>query len=278
MWLYEVERTDLPGKQVVDYVIWSEVFHCTNCLAEYPFSEVGFDFDEKTPKDNFVCPECGVELSANDLERSLDISGKTKEKPVRVKYLSKKRSSEVDISNADLSVIEKIKVSSIPFKYPDNWMMGLENSDAGWGDMWRKGYHSGMEKVSDFFHKRTLWVLAAALEHIYELETTRSVKHLLRSVVINLSTSMTKMHRAYQGVLPLVLYIPKLQREVNVITTLEDRFNRLRKILHHFPNKRNHVISTQSSTDLSQVPDSSIDLLQKSIEFEIVECSDQIET
>jgi len=261
MWLYEVERTDLPRKQVIDYVIWSEVFHCPNCLTEYPFSQVGFDFDSKKPKDNFICPDCGVELGANDLERSLNISGKTKEKPVRVKYRSKKRSHEMDISSADLSIIEKINMSSIPFKYPDNWMMDLENNSAGWGDMWRRGYHSGMWKVSDFFHTRTLWVLAAALDYIDKLQTSPNVKHLLRSVVVNLSTSMTKMRRAYQGVLPLVLYIPKLQREVNVVTALEKKFNRLRKILHHFPNKRNHIVSTQSSTDLSQIPDSSIDYI-----------------
>jgi hypothetical protein len=72
MWLYEVERSDLPGKQIVDYVIWSEVFHCPNCLTEYPFSLVGFDFDAKTPKDKFKCPECGVEYGSNNLERSLD--------------------------------------------------------------------------------------------------------------------------------------------------------------------------------------------------------------
>ncbi len=261
MWLYEVERADLPGNQIINYGIWSEVFHCPNCLTEYPFSQVGFDFDVKKPKDNFICPDCGVELGANDLERSLDVSGKTKAKPVRVKYLSKKRSNEFDISSADLSVIEKINMSSIPFKYPDNWMMGLENNGASWGDMWRKGYHSGMGKVSDFFFKRTLWALAAAFEHIEKLETSSSIKHLLRSVVVNRSTSMTKMRRAYQGVLPLVLYIPKLQREVNVIKALEKKYNRLQKIMHHFPNKRNHIVSTQSSTDLSQIPDSSIDYI-----------------
>jgi len=261
LWLYEVDRTDLPGKQVIDYVIWSEVFHCPNCLEEYPFSQVGFDFDSKTPKDNFNCPECGVELGANDLVRSLDISGKTKEQPIRVKYRSKKRSNEMNFSSADLSIIEKVKMSSIPFNYPDNWMMGLENNDAGWGDMWRRGYHSGMRMVSDFFHKRTLWALAAALDYINNLQTSPSVKHLLRSVVINQSTSMTKMRRAYQGVLPLVLYIPKMQREVNVIAALEKKITRLRKILHHLPNQRNHIVSTQSSTKLSQIPDSSIDYI-----------------
>lgn len=261
MWLYEVERDNLFGKQVVDYIIWSEVFYCPNCLSEYPFSKVGFDFDSKSPKDKFSCPECGVEFGPNDLERSLDASGKTKMEPVRVKYLSKKRSTELDVSKADLDLLEKVDISSIPYKYSDSPMMGLDENDAGWGDMWRKGYHSGMGMVSDFYHKRTLWVLAAALEHVEKLETSSSVKHLLRSVVVNLSTSMTKMRRAYQGILPLVLYIPKLQREVNVITNLENRFDRLRKILHHFPNKKNHIVSTQSSTDLSQIPDNSLDYI-----------------
>jgi len=261
LWLYQLERADLLGKQVIDYVIWSEVFICPNCLSEYPFSRVGFDFDSKSPKDKFNCPECGVKWGSNDLERSLDTSGKTKMKPVRVKYLSKKRSNELDISKADLDLLEKVDISPIPYKYSDSLMMGLDDNDTGWGDMWRKGYHSGIRMVSDFYHKRTLWVLAAALAQVEELETSSSVKHMLRSVVVNLSTSMTKMRRAYQGVLPLVLYIPKLQREVNVITNLEKRFKRLQKILHHFPNKKNHVVSTQSSTDLSQIPENSIDYI-----------------
>jgi 16S rRNA G966 N2-methylase RsmD len=259
MWLYEVERESLFGKQIVDYVIWSEVFYCPNCLSEYPFSQVGFDFEAKSPRDNLTCPECGVEMGPNDLERALETSGKTKVKPVRVKYLSKKRVKEMDISKADLEILEEVEIASIPYKYPNELMMDLDNNDDGWGDMWRRGYHSGMERVSDFYHKRTLWVLAAALEHLENLEVSSSIKHLLRSVIVNLSTSMTKMRRAYQGVLPLVLYIPKLQREVNVIINLERKLERLQKILHHFPNKKNHIVTTQSSTSLSQIPDNSID-------------------
>jgi len=69
-----------------------------------------------------------------------------------------------------------------------------------------------MEKVSDFYFKRSLWTLAAAMHLVRHSTASEPTRQLMLQAVVNASTSLTRMRRAYQGILPLVLYVPKLKR------------------------------------------------------------------
>ncbi|HBG75210.1 MAG: hypothetical protein A2X25_12835 [Chloroflexi bacterium GWB2_49_20] len=259
--LYEVvdEKTLLHAE--VDYVIWSEQYRCSNCLSEFLFAEAGYDLIKREPRSEVHCPKCDAAIDNLRLERCLDHTGRTIEKPVRVKYLSRKRISEHNPSPADLDWVERTEAQPIPHVYPDDWMMHISPSEEGWGTMWRRGYHSGMWKVSDFFYKRTLWVLAAALQFIDELDVSPGIRVFLRSTVVNLAPGMTRMRRAYQGILPLVLYIPRMRREVNAIRTIEGKLDQLTQVMSSLPMDNSTAISTQSSTSLSNIPDMSIDYI-----------------
>jgi 16S rRNA G966 N2-methylase RsmD/DNA-directed RNA polymerase subunit RPC12/RpoP len=259
--LYEVVDEDTLLHAEVDYVIWSEQYRCTNCLSEFLFTDAGFDFNTREPRTEIRCPYCDAMIENQNLERCLDHTGRTIEKPVRVKYLSRKRISEHDSSQADLDWINHTDAQPIPYVYPDDWMMHIPPSDDGWGTMWRRGYHSGMWKVSDFFYNRTLWVLAAALQFIEELDISPNVRFFLRTTVINQAPGMTRMRRAYQGILPLVLYIPRMRREVNAIRAIEGKLEQLVQVMSPLPAENSAVISTQSSTSLTNIPDMSIDYI-----------------
>lgn len=260
-WLYE---TVVPGKLLpatLDYMIWSEQYRCPNCQAEFLFSDIGFDFEASRPKSKMNCPVCDVQLNTDQLERCLDHSGRTIEKPVRVKYVSRRRTPELSPSTHDLEILETIDAQEIPFAFPDNWMMNVTPSEKGWGDMWRRGYHSGIWKVSDFFYKRTQWCLAVALDIVNKQNMPPAVRTILRASIVNAAASMTRMRRAYQGVLPLVLYMPRMRREVNVIRALETRFERLDELLGPLPAVKSVAVSTQSSTDLSNLPADCVDYI-----------------
>lgn len=245
----------------IDYVLWSEVFGCPRCSAEFPFSEAGFDFERRRPLREIRCPSCGATLRPHDLVRSLDPTGRTREVPVRVAHVGARRPREAMPEPAFFELQRAIEGRPIPHRYPDYPMMNRSGLGNGWGDMWRRGYHSGMEKVSDFYFKRTLWALATAVQLVQRSGASRSSQQLMLQVIVNSSTSLTRMRRAYQGVLPLVLYVPRLKREVNVPRALAARFRTLVACLRQLRTGNGVLISTQSATSLSNVPDGCVDYI-----------------
>ncbi len=259
-WLYEVS-TDGSMPATLDYMIWSEQYRCANCQAEFLFADIGFNFETSGTVDVLHCPACDAQIDSDHLERCLDHTGKTIEKPVRVKYLSRKRNAERTLDVQDLELLKRIETEPLPFLVPEDYMMNIPPGDKGWGDMWRRGYHSGMWKVSDFFYKRTLWCLAAVLDQVEKLDVPPNVRTVLRTAVVNSSGNMTRMRRAYQGVLPLVLYMPRMRREVNVIEALETKLERLVNLLGELPQVSAVAVSTQSSTHLTNLPSASIDYI-----------------
>lgn len=264
-------RTQNPGSHsalraqdsglIIDYVIWSEVFRCPYCGLEFPFSESGFDFDLKRPHQQLICPSCGDSLQPNRLSRVLDVTGRTREVPVRVSYTGYRKPRELPPDDGFLRLQREIEDLPIPHPFPDNPMMNRVLQEKGWGDMWRRGYHHGMERVSDFYFKRTLWVLATAQKLAWSSQASPQVKQLLLQVIVNCSTSLTRMRRAYQGVLPLVMYVPKLKREVNVIRALTARYNTVAACLGQLRRSDNVLITTQSTTSLTNVPDNCVDYI-----------------
>ncbi len=250
--LYELE--DGRG---IEYVIWAEVYRCPNCNTEAPFSEYGFDFEDRSRADEATCPGCGQALNARRLARCVDDSDKVREAPVRTKHRGQRR--DHDLSPPDLALIERIEGMPIPYWHPDGPMMGRETGKDSWGDMWRRGYHQGVRRVSDFYTKRTLWALAAALQFARELDTDPAVGHAVQQTIVNASINLTKMRRAYQGPIPLVLYLPRMRRESNVLKVLEARFRRGMEAARQLPTGGEVIISTQSSTCLPNIPDDCAD-------------------
>lgn len=253
-WLYRAPA-------VLDYVVWSEVFLCPRCSAEFPFHQVGFDFQRRRPTRRIACPACAASLAPGGLVRSIDESGRTREVPARVAYVGGRRHREVPPGPEFFDLQQEIDRLPIPHWHPDNPMMNRPPSEKGWGDMWRRGYHTGMERVSDFFFKRTLWTLATALHLVEAAGCSQPVRQLMLQVVVNSSISFTRMRRAYQGVLPLVLYVPKLKREVNVIRALAARFRTLVGGFQQLRRSEDVLITTQSTTSLPNIPDGCVDYI-----------------
>lgn len=60
-WMYETFHTDGKRKLLFDYIVWSEVFRCSDCLEEIIFLKEALDEKEKLVKTSFKCPSCGSE-------------------------------------------------------------------------------------------------------------------------------------------------------------------------------------------------------------------------
>lgn len=253
-WLYET-----ADGRAISHVIWSEVYRCPHCATAAPFSDMGFDFATRRPADRIVCPACDREIPPQALERVLTETGTTAERPVRVVRVGER--GEGPPTPDDLARLDEVARADIPFWFPDEWMMRRAPAEDGWGDMWRRGYHTGVWRVADFYTPRTLWALAAAVHFARELDAPPAVRHLVTQTIINASINLTRMRRAYQGPVPLVLYFPRLRRECNVIETLERRFAATLAVFRELPADSQVVVSTQSATCLANIPDACIDYI-----------------
>ena len=247
----------LPDGREIDYVIWSEVYACPHCGSESPFSEMGFDFTTRRPRRTIVCPVCHRSIAATRLVRVLGDAGMTREVPVRCRCVGERETPVSPGAPIDAGPDS----ASIPYWYPDNTMMNRPLGPEGWGDMWRRGYHAGVGRVADFYPRRTLYALAAAMHFANQLDAPDEVRHFIRHTILNASQSLTRMRRAYQGPLPLVLYFPRLRRECNVIRALGRRFKTAVRMLEELPPATPVAISTQSSTSLPNVPDECVDYI-----------------
>lgn len=180
--------------------------------------------------------------------------------PVRISYhyAGKLYAKEPDTS--DLAIIQKIRDMNIGVWYPSDLMM---HKGKQWGDYWRAGYHVGITRVNHFYTKRNLFVLATCRDLIMR-QSDKRVKSLLLFWLSSIYSRSHKLnrympsHHRHVGPLSGTLYIPAFQAEINIISLLEDKLKSIMtvgQILGH------SLVSTQSATDLRNVPSSCIDYI-----------------
>jgi len=248
-WLYRVKHSDSQDG-VLNYAILSEIFFCQNCTNEVAYWDVN-----KTSK----CPHCGVSLKKADLQRKLTASGKTEIRPVHVYYFIGKKRFDRPANAYDLQLIKDIESKPIPFMFPDDKMMQLSPP---WGDYYRAGYHQGYEKVSDFYSKRNLWTLACMWEKIDELGLPDFIRFVVTSLLA-MRCSLRMPYRAGGRSAGAInnLHIPSLIQEYNPIEVLARKGKAFVDAAYEAPKSKRPFVTTQSSSDLSQIPRDSIDYI-----------------
>lgn len=204
--------------------------------------------------------ECEKALESQYDEQSDEHSLQAKVSPVRISYhyAGKLYAKEPDTS--DLAIIQKIRDMNIGVWYPSDLMM---HKGKQWGDYWRAGYHVGITRVNHFYTKRNLFVLATCRDLIMR-QSDKRVKSLLLFWLSSIYSRSHKLnrympsHHRHVGPLSGTLYIPAFQAEINIISLLEDKLKSIMtvgQILGH------SLVSTQSATDLRNVPSSCIDYI-----------------
>lgn len=269
--LYETRCDRCSGRAITDSVVWSQQFQCERCLKVFPLFE------------NEYCPNClkeGVQIS-------LETNGKRYGAvPVMVNYSclngcspsgdsrqynDRKNRKREFFEKYDLEKIKQIESRDIPYWYPKNRMMNVPDGRECWGVCWRRGVHQGINRVSDFFTKRNLYAQACLLENIKNLqgidEEQRSALMFCFQANILLGTIMQQF-RAKIGHQRGTYYCPPLFLERNQAETFVGKFNHLKRglkdLLGLYPSRISSIpllISTQSATDLSQIPSNSIDYI-----------------
>ena len=264
--MYQIGIDGKPIKGRINYTVWSDVFLCPNCTGEMVFWDVAVNKQTGKVMKEFHCPHCGLLTDKRNVEKAkITIYDKAlgetieqaKQVPVMINYSVGRQRFEKAPDDDDLKLIEQIEDMDIPYWYPTEPFMfkGKE-----WGDTWRSGIHLGITHVHHFYTKRNLWVLSAIYDKINNSDISL-LKLLFTSQLINVS----KLNRYRMNVsfpynpLSGTLYISSMVSEANVFTAYANRIKRLIRIKSS--GSKAYAITTQSTSDLQQIPSNTIDYI-----------------
>ncbi len=265
-WMYETKHSESTGfidtKGIINYVVWSDVFICPHCGEELIFWDTAVDYKNGKVRDKFTCSKCGSILKKNDCDRAKviefddglgEVHEFSKQVPVMINYSYCGKRFEKRPDADDLAIIEKISAYKIPWKYPTDPLPEGYNTEQP------KRSH-GLTHVHHFYTKRNLISLACFYSKI---DMSESIGFALTKVAAHLTkqyrlTYMNGCWGAGGGPMSGTLYIPSLVKELNMLSFIEDAVN--------LQYKRNYstgenIVTTQSTTNLAQIPENSIDYI-----------------
>ena len=251
--------TDIKG--VINSVVWSDVYICPHCGKEMVFWNVAVDYEGGKVLKTFPCPSCQAKLKKSDclhaketkyIDSDNEVHQYSKQVPVLINYTyGGKRYEKVPDEN-DLDLLNKIDNYNSDKWYPRDLIPKGVNTD-------QPIKSHGYNRISDFYFRRSAIYLAS----IWSRCSNNVERGIVSKVLFRLTkryalTYMSGTWGAGGGPTPGTLFIPALVKELNIGKQLRDAMNAFSKI-ERIKTKSKVLISTQSSTDLSQIPDNSID-------------------
>lgn len=250
-WLYSTTCPLCGLGATIEKAIWSEVVVCPGCHGPVRIYDRALGEDKRIHQ-AFSCDGCGRRLRRGDGRR---LRWEMAVIEARCGSCGRRRTEP---RAADLGLIRTIECRGIPegYWYPDEAIT--------WGDMWRRGYHDGVERHSDFYTTRNLWMLAA-IHSAISREADEDIRHALLFVFTNLVWHGSKMRRfnAFGGARPMngALYLPAVFEEANLLTLWRHKGQMVARhyaSISHF-DRCALAVAVDSATDLSPLADGSID-------------------
>lgn len=252
---YGLGNTPIKGK--INYVVWSNVYYCPHCGEEIIYYTEMMANGGKSTQKNVICPKCHASTDRTKLDikyknyydKEINEMVRSPEHvPVLINYSvgTKRFSKEPD--DDDLSLIKEIE--TLEFKpHPQNAMVH--------GDETERLFRVGITRVKQLYPLRTLFFLA---EFFDEFKEDNKMMFLFTSAIPKLTILNRYMpehgSRALVGPRAGTYYLPNLFVENDVIGQVKFQLNKLKNL---FYEKGNVLVSTQSTTDLSNIPTNSID-------------------
>ncbi|HQF92258.1 MAG TPA: DNA methyltransferase [Synergistaceae bacterium] len=257
-WMYETLHSDGKTKGQINHTVWSDVFICPECTGEIVFFEEAVDRDQGTVRADFPCPHCQARLTKRRMDRARETRfdgalnqslSQIKQLPVLIDYTVDGRRAEKYPDDADLALIDKIDNGNIPYWFPAVRMPeGIES---------RRNDPLGITHTHHFYSKRNLWILSSLRSRC----TTGPMLLWFNSQLINVS----KLNRYRPGVsfpynpLSGTLYMGSQTSEPCLFTAYKNKLNKLVKSLNSTNSP--HIITTQSTTHISEMPSQSVDYI-----------------
>ena len=277
-WMFEVDHLDANGnpqlgfngkplKGTVNYFVWSDAHVCPKCSKEFVFWDVAVDAEYGKVIDPFKCPNCGLSLKKKDCRHSftteyddaLDkVVSIAKKVPVQVNYTYDGKRFERKPVESDLRLLQRISEEKIPGFVPTDELPEGYNTD-------QPKKSNGIYHVHQFFDRANLIVISYIANRIesdnlipctlFDIFPRASKMHKI--AISRLNTNLSKT----AGVLSGTLYIPTNSIAYSAIYMFESRIVDVSRAMSMFLNHSEVLVSTQSTTCLSNFPDNCIDYI-----------------
>ena len=270
-WMLETKHTD--GRLgVISSILYSDDFICPICSTNFTLWNFAVDSENGVFNDPFECMNCGGKINKSDCSKvmtkvfdqylNIEIE-QVKVSPVEIIYVIDKKRFKKKPDQFDIDLILKISQTKIPYNFPTDRMPE--------GGETRRNDKIGLTHVHHYFTQRNLYVLAAILSKItlVKNEDIRSKLYIaMNSMLLRSSKkailSIGNYFNGGGGYITTIsgnMYIPSLFFEVEILEQFETRIKKINEINLHALKKENVVVSTQSATDFSNIPNSSIDYI-----------------
>jgi DNA modification methylase len=246
----------------INYIVWSDIFACPECAGDLVYWDVAVDKENGKIFEQFNCPHCDTELGKRNLEPKVvtthdpaiqDVVKYRAQVPAYISYTFRSRRYEKHADGADVALAEKISRS-----HPEDWYPAYPLKK---GDKTGEPIKMGITHTHHFYTRRTLTVLAFYRSHglahwaPFSALTPRATR-MHRIAASRIGGAKKGEGGATVGVINGTLYVPSLSVEMNIMDQAKDRLKAYDKAwFEKYPT----ITTTQSSTDLKEIPTDSVD-------------------
>lgn len=231
-WMYKTVD-DLGEQGTIRRVVWTEVLRTPCCESQVSTWDAAVQLDPAEFLRSFDCPSCGDEVALTECERVTQrrkdpatgrmLTSRRRE-PAMVYGTTGRRRWSREATEDDLRLLRRIDRHPFPEVAPTD--------EIGWGDLYRSGYHAGIERFHHLYTRRNLSALAAlwAAVDTQPAHLRDALRLLVLSYNASHSTLMTRVvakrgqrDLVVSGAQSGVLYISGLPVEKNVITGVRQK-------------------------------------------------------
>ena len=250
----------------IEYIVWSDIYNCFACQSEISHWELVFRGPGLEAPSQLECPHCHAHLSTRMLNRTwiemfdYELGKKirrVKQKPVLVNYSVGSKRFEKYPDELDLKVIEEINNKRL-----ENIVPLLELQD-GFNTRQPRESH-GLTHAHHFFSRRNLTLMSSYWSKIREFENPKYqiALYILTGAIQRICRLNRYMpnHDRHVGPLSGTLYVAPLVAEIPATSYMRERIKDLGRCTP-LVSGQSVAVTTQSATDLSNIPNSSVDYI-----------------
>lgn len=254
-------------KGEIEFVLFSDVVSCANCGAQHPFYSLAVDEERDAMIRDIQCPTCGVvskeaswtlckELVYDPILGEEHEQAKTT--PVLINYSVGTSRFEKIPDKDDLSTL--IRASDLVGN------LGFPTVKLIPGKETQRNVSRGITHLHHFFTARELVAVSKILDAIRQISDRQVRDALIFSLTACLpyASRMRRFRADRKGGGPLsgTLYVSSLTTPPNVLNSfLRNAETVCGSLSYQMRKVRRNIVSTQSATSLSGLPDKSIDYI-----------------
>ena len=269
-WMWETLHSDGKTKGKINYIVWSDVYNCPECLKPFTYYNEAFKKNAEKVKftPEFNCPHCNCLISKKPSKLSLaqkpnrtfenyydpislEVKHKQKQIPVLLNYSVGTKRFEKLVDSKEIQKLERLNSEEIPKDF-------VPIASIIEGDKSADPISFGVRQIHQFFSNRILH----SLSKLTELSGNNPQLFFLIGSALPKLTIMNRYmpqhgSRALVGPMANTLYVPPVNVENNIIDQIEFQF---KKIVKALTTLEGSTISTSAAQNL-KIPEASIDYI-----------------